>query len=93
LTPKPENGDYPDSALYFYSRKFQDIDYSFSKKLDSLNKAKLYRMKLIYRERYYSEYKKTIPARVMELKFVRVDSIENYDAINNIFEAFEKLKL
>jgi hypothetical protein len=89
----PEDDNYPDTVLLYFSNRLKNIDYPLSRDMDSLTNSKLYRLKAIYRQRYYSEYKKLMPARVIEIKFEKIDSIENRDAINKVFDAFEKLKL
>ncbi|HKO80954.1 MAG TPA: hypothetical protein VJU78_11190 [Chitinophagaceae bacterium] len=44
---KPDE-TYPDSGYYYYSDKLKGINYSFSKKIDSLKKMKLCKVKFIY---------------------------------------------
>jgi hypothetical protein len=89
----PENDNYPDTVLLCFSNKLKNIDYPLSRDLDSLTNSKLYRLKLMYRQRYYQEYKKLIPARVIEIKFEKLDKIENIDIISKAFDSFEKIKL
>jgi hypothetical protein len=93
LNSKPDNGDYPDSAIYAYSNKLKDIPYTFSKELDSSSNAKLYGIKLVFRQRFYAEFKKLIPKRIMEFNFSKLQAIQNLDLLNKVFDTLEKMKL
>jgi hypothetical protein len=56
-----------DSVYYYYSGGFNLYDYSFSKKLDSTKRMKLYKARFLYNERYSAENHITLPKR--ELSF------------------------
>ncbi|PUZ21543.1 hypothetical protein DCM91_16020 [Chitinophaga costaii] len=48
-------------AFYSYTaKKFQNIDYSLSKQLDSIKKMKLYEIKIFQPSKYYENYKLTM---------------------------------
>jgi hypothetical protein len=93
LTRKPGDIDYPDSITYYYSRKLKDIPYSFSKELDSVNDAKMYGMKIVYEQNHFGTPVKIIPKRIIEIRFNKIEKIENTVLLNKAFDAFEKMNL
>jgi hypothetical protein len=93
ITNTPEDENNPDTTLLFFSNTSKNINFSFSKYMDSAVNSKLYRTKLIYRAKYYTEYKKNIPARIIEVKFENTELLENENTLKCTFDAFEKLKL
>lgn len=43
-----KDASYSDSAFLYFSAKLNNIDFSFSEKLDKLKKSKLYKLRLVY---------------------------------------------
>ncbi|MDP4263335.1 MAG: hypothetical protein Q8941_12485 [Bacteroidota bacterium] len=60
---KSNNENYPDSFYFYFSDNFKNIDYTFSRKLDSLRKMKLYKVRILYNEKTSSAYQKVLPKR------------------------------
>ena len=66
----------------------KNVEYSFSKKLDSLKHMKLFRIRFLIKEKYSPTYKLTLPKRefLFEIKEVAVDNPKE------ILDLFEKFK-
>jgi hypothetical protein len=60
---KKNNETIFDSIIYYYSKRFNQIGYSFSGKLDSLKQMKLFKIRLIYNEYFSPSYKTIISKR------------------------------
>jgi|GEM_PF-4332705 len=45
-----KDASYPDTTFYYFKHGFENIDYSFSKKMDSIKKMKLFKVESIYNE-------------------------------------------
>ena len=74
----PDNKDELtiDSINYSFTTKLADIDYSFSKKLDSTMKSKLYKASLIFNERFSAQHNRIIPKREFVFEINRIESPE-----------------
>ena len=79
------NGNYPDSLYYYFTNSFENIDYSFSRKLDSTKNMKLYKVRLLYNEGFSSSYKIMLPKREFLFE-MREEAITNPKEIINFFE-------
>ncbi len=58
---------YGDTLYLYFTKKLKNINYSFSKELDSSMNFKLYKVRLLYNPRYSTTYKIMAPKR--EFKF------------------------
>jgi hypothetical protein len=54
---------HPDSLYFYFSKKYKNIDYTFSPKLDSLKNMKLYKVRLLYNAKFSTAYKTMLPRR------------------------------
>ncbi len=87
-----DNPDNVDTAFFYYTNNLKEIEYSFSKKADSLAIMKLYKIRLLYKEKLTKDDKK-IPAREIFFKIEKreisdVDSlivnlVKRYDTFRN----------
>lgn len=77
-----------DSVYYYYDNQIFN-EYSLSKKLDSVKKMKLFKVRLLYNEKYSQVNKFNIPKRefLFEIKMV---SVSNREAIIDFVERFKK---
>jgi hypothetical protein len=58
---------YPDSSYYYYNRKMNGIDYSFSKTLDQEKNMKLCRIIFVYNPLRSKKYTQELPRREVRL--------------------------
>ncbi|NCI48442.1 hypothetical protein GWC95_00815 [Sediminibacterium roseum] len=63
----------PDTIFYHFEKRFPDVDFSLSKKLDSLNKMKLVKMRMFFKAAFSADRKKELPYReiVFEIKHLQ----------------------
>jgi hypothetical protein len=54
---------HPDSLYFYFCKKYKDIDYTFSPKLDSVKNMKLYKVRLLYNAKFSTTYKTALPKR------------------------------
>ncbi|HEX3164626.1 MAG TPA: hypothetical protein VHQ93_00130 [Chitinophagaceae bacterium] len=79
------NGNYPDSLYYYFTNTFENVDYSFSRRLDSAKNMKLYKVRVLYNEGFSSSYKIMLPKREFLFE-MREEAIANSKQIINFFE-------
>ncbi len=79
--------DCIDTVYFYFSKSMKNCEYSFSKELDSLKKMKLFKIRLLYNQKFSSTYKTNLPERefLFEIKEVSSSSFIN---IENIFSKF-----
>jgi hypothetical protein len=53
-----------DTMCFFYNKKYNNIKYTFSRQLDSLKQMKLYKVQLLFNEKYDSSSKILMPKRM-----------------------------
>jgi hypothetical protein len=87
---KTNTETYPDSIYYYFINKFKNIDYSLSPKLDSIKGKKLYKVRLIYNNKFSSSEKVMLPKR--EILFeIQEKTILNSKEIIDFIERFKKM--
>lgn len=59
----PPNETMFDSIFYYYSKGLKKVDFTFSRKLDSIKHSKLSRIRVMYNERFSQEDQFVIPKR------------------------------
>jgi hypothetical protein len=74
---------YNDTTYFYFTDKLKNIDYSFSKELDSIMGLKLFKVKLLYNEKYLHAYKMIAPKRefrfeINELPVDNAQEIKNF---------------
>jgi len=77
-----------DSIYYYYSKDMNKIEYSFSKKLDSIKGMKLFKVRLLYNERVSTSNETILPKR--ELSFEMIE--EHVPNPNKIIEFIRKFE-
>lgn len=90
-----KTASYPDSINYYFNKDLNNIDFSFSKLLDSTRRAKLVRVELITNPSTDSATMKTIPRRTIsfEIKNNSSDTSINevlFDRLKNSINAHKK---
>jgi len=88
FTQARHNDNYPDSMYYYFTNTLKNIDYSFSRKLDSAKSMKLYKVRLLYNESFSPSYKITLPKREFLFE-IKEEAIDNSKEIINFFDRFE----
>ena len=81
---KEHTENYPDSIYYYFTNELKNIDYTFSRRLDSFKNMKLYKVRLLYNETFSPSYKAMIPKREFLFE-IREDIIVNSKEIINFF--------
>lgn len=80
---------YGDTTYIYYTPKLTDVEYSFSKELDSSRNLKVYKVRIVYNSQFYSGYLFKFPRR--EYLFELSDYEEkDLDQIRNLFQQFEQ---
>ncbi|HEY5772437.1 MAG TPA: hypothetical protein VIS75_07410, partial [Chitinophagaceae bacterium] len=59
-----------DSIYYYYSKDMNKIEYSFSKKLDSIKAMKLFKVRFLYNERTSTSNKIILPKRELSFELI-----------------------
>ena len=59
-----------DSIYYYYSKDMNKIEYSFSKKLDSIRAMKLYKIRLLYNQRISVSNEVLLPKRELSFEII-----------------------
>lgn len=89
FNPVPPKQSHEKFDLYlYYSKKFNYVHETFSKKMDNVNRMKLYKVRVVASGGYYEEHKMTFPQReyLHEMKEVPAEDQED------IFAHFKKYK-
>lgn len=82
-----------DSIIYEFDNNYNDVAFTFSKKIDSITNLKLTKIKLIYKPKYSLELKKNLPKRTISFEIQRnfIEKIKEtevnqlIDKLNNYF--------
>jgi len=63
FVPKYNTPKYFDTTVFYFDKSLSDVSFSFSQKMDSLGKGKLFRVRLIQNEEINKDLKLLIPRR------------------------------
>jgi len=77
-----------DSIYYYYSKAMNKIEYSFSKKLDSIKAMKLFKVRFLYNERTSTANKIILPKRELSFELIE-ESVLNPQKIIEFIKKFE----
>ena len=80
-----------DSIYYYYSYKLKNINFSFSRQLDSIKNMKLYQIKLKYNKKYSKINHVTFPKREFIFKIVESNVVDKKE-IETAIQIVEGLK-
>ncbi len=62
-----------DTIFYYYSKKMNKIEYSFSKKLDSISGKKLFKARFLFNSKFSSSNKTVLPKREISFEIREVN--------------------
>ena len=80
---------YPDTTFVYYSDKLKDIEYSFSRELDSLKGMKVQKMVMLYNAQQYAGMPVKFPERRLSFEMNEVP-ITNLEEIKSLFERLKE---
>jgi len=81
---------YGDTTYIYYGPKLKDIEYSFSKELDSTKAPlKAYKVRIVYNSQFYTGYDFRFPRREYFFELREVDA-RGITQINSLFYQFEQ---
>lgn len=87
---RPGKEENKDSIKFYYTDRLRHYEYSFSKKLDSLNAMKLYKIVLYNTPYYHEKLEKQLPGR--ESYFMMAEGKEkDLETIKSYFETYKKM--
>lgn len=78
-----------DSIYYYYAKNMNDIQYSLSKKLDSIKAMKLFKIRMLYNEKFSPSSSSTLPRREIVFEIRRI-VVANAKEIIGFIEKFER---
>lgn len=77
-----------DSIIYYFSKKLNHFEFSFSRKLDSIKQMKLYKYRIIFNKKFWPSYKTIIEK--MEYSFeIQPASLPNKNSIIDFIKKFK----
>jgi hypothetical protein len=79
----------PDSLCYYFDERFNDLNYSFSKKLDSLKGMKFYKFRIVYNAEFSGKLKIRNRAYLFE---IQPDDVTDKHKIVALFEKFKSIQ-
>lgn len=85
---KPDE-TYCDTTIFYYSKQLKNINYSFSKELDSLNKSKIFKVRLVYNKGKSNQYGIVMPQRELLFEFKEAN-VTNEKAIIDFVNRHER---
>jgi hypothetical protein len=83
---------YCDTSFLYYDGSIKNIDYSFSKELDSIMGLKLFKVKLLYNEKYLHAYKMIAPKREFRFEINELP-VDNAQEIIFFWERVKKWRV
>ena len=87
-TKKRSDDNSPDSLFFSFSKDLNDVDYSFSKKLDSARQMKLFKFMIHFNEHMSTKYNRTMPERKCRFEIQRIE-VPNKTEILTYFKHYE----
>lgn len=79
------NETYFDTIIFYFDKRLNGIDFSFSKDLDSAKEKKLYKVRLLYNEKFSATYQMMVPKREMLFEIQNMP-IKNPTALKGFFQ-------
>lgn len=87
---KPGDETSIDSISYYYTKTMDDVRYSFSKKLDSIKSMKLFRIRMVYNEKFDKHQNITLPQREIVFEFRKGINFDEKAEVTNLIKNFKK---
>ena len=82
---------YNDTSFYYYEDKLRNVDFSFSKQMDSAHQLKLVKIRFLYNPTYWEKYKLNVQQRELSFELNESKQIPDKDILN-IVEKYEKIQ-
>jgi len=86
--PSKEEHKAKDTIYFYFTSKLKDVDLSFSKKLDSIKKMKLFKIHLLFNGDYDEERKMTLPKTEVDYEIKEIP-FENKEKIAGYFKLYK----
>jgi hypothetical protein len=83
---------YGDTTYLYYTPKLKDVEYSFSKELDTSRNLKVYKVRIVYNSQFYTGYSFKFPRREYLFELGAFE-VKDADQIPYLFEQFERYLL
>ena len=80
-----------DSIYYYYSKKMNKAQYSFSKKLDSISGMKLFKFRLIFNSKFSKSHNAVLPKREISFE-IRDETAPNVQEILSLIKKYRSIK-
>ena len=80
-----------DSIYYYYSKKMNKVQYSFSKKLDSISGMKLFKFKLLFNSKFSKSYNGVLPKREISFE-IREEDAPDVKEILSLIKRYQSVK-
>ena len=80
-----------DSIYYYYSRKMNRVQYSFSKKLDSISGMKLFKCRLIFNSKFSKSHNGVLPKREISFE-IREEVPPDEKEILSLIKKYRSIK-
>lgn len=81
---KPGDELSVDTIYYYYSKKMNKMEYSFSKKLDSISRKKLFKARFLFNSKFSNSNKLVLPKREISFEIREVDPRDPKDVFSII---------
>ncbi|MFN4286741.1 MAG: hypothetical protein ACK4E8_12365 [Lacibacter sp.] len=90
--PQEISDDYQYDTIYFYHDKsLNNIEYTFSRVLDSIERKKLFKVRILYNSKYLKQYQKFMPKREMSFEIKKGVSIDSNEMIKTFEDLIRKI--
>jgi len=80
---------YSDSSYFFFSNRFENLNYTLSRELDSIKQKKLFKVVSVYNAGYDTAFKTQLPRREYIFE-IRPATLSNAKEIMDFIKRFEK---
>lgn len=80
-----------DTIYYYYSKKMNKIEYSFSKKLDSISRKKLFKARFLFNSKFSSSNKMVLPKREISFE-IREEDPPDVKEILPLIKKYQRIK-
>jgi len=80
-----------DSIYYYYSKKMNKVQYSFSKKLDSISGMKLFKFRLLFNSKFSKSYNGVLPKREIWFE-IREEVPPDVKEILSLIKKYQSIK-
>ena len=89
LTKVKKDISYPDTTIYYFSKKFTDCDFSLNHYMDSLFQSKLFKVRFIFNSSTIGNSSELIPKRELSVEKNVIENVRENSLIN-FLERFSK---